>query len=56
VLLVQSIPYAAAVVVSLASTLGLPGHWIGEAGADSTLATRHAAIPPAGQPSQNPAS
>ena len=31
VLLVQSIPYAAAVVVSLVSSLHLPGHWIGEA-------------------------
>jgi hypothetical protein len=28
---VQSIPYAAAVVVSLVSSLHLPGHWIGEA-------------------------
>jgi len=55
VLLVQSIPYAAAVVVSLVSALGLPGHWIGETGADAG-APRHAAIPPASQPSQNPAS
>ncbi|MDH5176749.1 MAG: glycosyltransferase [Gammaproteobacteria bacterium] len=31
VLLVQSIPYAAAVIVSLVSSLQLPGHWIGEA-------------------------
>ena len=31
VLLVQSIPYAAAVIVSLVSSLHLPGHWIGEA-------------------------
>ena len=30
-LLVQSIPYAAAVTVSLGSSLQLPGHWIGEA-------------------------
>jgi hypothetical protein len=32
VLLVQSIPYAAAVIVSLVSGLALPGKWIGEAG------------------------
>jgi hypothetical protein len=31
VLLVQSIPYAAAVVVSLVSSLQLRGDWIGEA-------------------------
>jgi hypothetical protein len=31
VLLVQSIPYAATVIVSLVSSLRLPGHWIGEA-------------------------
>jgi len=31
VLLVQSIPYAAAVVVSLVSSLQVPGDWIGEA-------------------------
>ncbi len=37
VLLVQSIPYAATVIVSLVSSLQLPGHWIGEA--------RDAAIP-----------
>jgi exo-beta-1,3-glucanase (GH17 family)/cellulose synthase/poly-beta-1,6-N-acetylglucosamine synthase-like glycosyltransferase len=55
VLLVQSIPYAAAVVVSLVSALGLPGHWIGETGAGA-VAPRHAAIPAAGRASQNPAS
>jgi cellulose synthase/poly-beta-1,6-N-acetylglucosamine synthase-like glycosyltransferase len=33
VLLIQSIPYAAAVIVSLVNALGLPGGWIGEAGA-----------------------
>ncbi len=33
VLLIQSIPYAAAVIVSLVSALDLPGAWIGEAGA-----------------------
>ena len=32
VLLIQSIPYAAAVVVSLINALDLPGTWIGEAG------------------------
>ena len=32
VLLIQSIPYAAAVVVSLINALELPGTWIGEAG------------------------
>jgi exo-beta-1,3-glucanase (GH17 family)/cellulose synthase/poly-beta-1,6-N-acetylglucosamine synthase-like glycosyltransferase len=31
VLLVQSIPYAATVIVSLVSSLNLPGDWIGEA-------------------------
>jgi hypothetical protein len=33
VLLIQSIPYAAAVFVSLVSALDLPGGWLGEAGA-----------------------
>ena len=33
VLLIQSIPYAASVVVSLVSALDLPGGWLGEAGA-----------------------
>ena len=33
VLLIQSIPYAAAVFVSIVSCLALPGDWIGEAGA-----------------------
>jgi exo-beta-1,3-glucanase (GH17 family)/cellulose synthase/poly-beta-1,6-N-acetylglucosamine synthase-like glycosyltransferase len=32
VLLIQSIPYAAAVIVSIVSCLELPGRWIGEAG------------------------
>ena len=32
VLLIQSLPYAAAVLVSLVSALDLPGRWIGEAG------------------------
>ena len=30
-LLIQSIPYAAAVIVSLVSAFDLPGRWIGEA-------------------------
>ena len=33
VLMIQSLPYAAAVLVSLISALDLPGLWIGEAGA-----------------------
>ncbi len=33
VLLIQSLPYAAAVLVSLVNALELPGGWIGEAGA-----------------------
>jgi hypothetical protein len=36
VLLIQSIPYAAAVIVSLVSALDLPGGWLGEAGASSS--------------------
>ena len=36
VLLIQSIPYAAAVVVSLVSALDLPGGWLGEAGVSSS--------------------
>jgi exo-beta-1,3-glucanase (GH17 family)/cellulose synthase/poly-beta-1,6-N-acetylglucosamine synthase-like glycosyltransferase len=32
VLIVQSIPYAAAVIVSIVSALQLPGEWIGESG------------------------
>ncbi|HET7203262.1 MAG TPA: glycosyltransferase [Steroidobacteraceae bacterium] len=39
VLLVQSIPYAAAVVVSMVSCLNLPGTWIGEAGVGRGIAT-----------------
>jgi hypothetical protein len=31
VLLVQSIPYLAAVIIAFVSALQLPGHWIGEA-------------------------
>jgi hypothetical protein len=56
VLLIQSIPYAAAVIVSLANALGLPGGWIGEAGAaqvrqpqrEPTLAKQPAGSPAAG--------
>ncbi|MGB5104713.1 MAG: glycosyltransferase [Steroidobacteraceae bacterium] len=36
VLLIQSLPYAAAVLVSLVSALDLPGRWIGEAGSGDT--------------------
>jgi hypothetical protein len=32
VLLIQSVPYAAAVIVSIVNAFALPGHWIGEAG------------------------
>lgn len=35
VLLIQSLPYAAAVLVSLVSALDLPGRWIGESGVES---------------------
>jgi cellulose synthase/poly-beta-1,6-N-acetylglucosamine synthase-like glycosyltransferase len=38
VLLIQSIPYAAAVFVSLVSALDLPGAWLGEAGAAGATA------------------
>ena len=40
VLLVQSIPYAAAVFVSMVSCLRLSGDWIGEAGAGATRCDR----------------
>jgi exo-beta-1,3-glucanase (GH17 family)/cellulose synthase/poly-beta-1,6-N-acetylglucosamine synthase-like glycosyltransferase len=59
VLLVQSMPYAAAVIVSLVSALGLKAGWIGEAGAAQGVpasAPRHAAIPAATQPGENAAS
>jgi len=55
VLLVQSLPYAAAVVVSLVSALGLRADWIGEAGT-AEGEPRHAAIPSVPEPGQNPAS
>jgi len=55
VLLVQSLPYAAAVVVSLVSALGLRADWIGEAGT-AEGEPRHAAIPSVSEPGQNPAS
>ena len=38
VLLIQSIPYAASVIVSLVSALDLPGGWLGEAGAEAQSA------------------
>ena len=50
VLLVQSVPYAAAVLVSLVSGLNLPGRWIGEAGTDAPVwaDTSVPAVPAAG--------
>jgi exo-beta-1,3-glucanase (GH17 family)/cellulose synthase/poly-beta-1,6-N-acetylglucosamine synthase-like glycosyltransferase len=39
VLLIQSIPYAAAVLVSIVSCVGLPGRWIGEAGTTPVLSS-----------------
>ena len=66
VLLIQSLPYAAAVCVSLVSALDLPGGWIGEAGADAPAraepapilaaaarSAREAAVPRAALPSEN---
>jgi hypothetical protein len=47
VLLVQSIPYAAAVIVSLVSALDLPGGWIGEA-RDAAAASEPEAEPEEG--------
>jgi hypothetical protein len=55
VLLVQSLPYAAAVIASLVSSLNLRADWIGEAGG-AAPAPRDAAIPTAVAPGQNPAS
>jgi exo-beta-1,3-glucanase (GH17 family)/cellulose synthase/poly-beta-1,6-N-acetylglucosamine synthase-like glycosyltransferase len=54
VLLIQSLPYAAAVIMSLISALGLRADWIGEAGA-AAVDPRHAAIHTAVQSGQNPA-
>jgi exo-beta-1,3-glucanase (GH17 family)/cellulose synthase/poly-beta-1,6-N-acetylglucosamine synthase-like glycosyltransferase len=54
VLLVQSIPYAAAVVVSLVSALGLSGDWIGEVAGDHDARDTEIVRPPPG--AQNPAS
>ena len=39
VLLIQSIPYAAAGVLSIVSCLELPGTWIGEAGTEPVMST-----------------
>jgi exo-beta-1,3-glucanase (GH17 family)/cellulose synthase/poly-beta-1,6-N-acetylglucosamine synthase-like glycosyltransferase len=55
VLLVQSIPYAAAVVASLASALRLPGSWIGEAG-PAAVPARDTEIPGMAGAGQNPPS
>jgi hypothetical protein len=54
VLLIQSLPYAAAVIASLISALGLRADWVGEAGA-AAVDPRHAAIHTAAQSGQNPA-
>jgi hypothetical protein len=54
VLLIQSLPYAAAVAVSLVSALGLEADWIGEAGA-AAADPRHAAISTTTESGQNPA-
>jgi hypothetical protein len=58
VLLIQSLPYTAAVAVSLVSALGLRADWIGEAGAgvDAEIEPRHAAVPTVTEPGHNPAS
>jgi exo-beta-1,3-glucanase (GH17 family)/cellulose synthase/poly-beta-1,6-N-acetylglucosamine synthase-like glycosyltransferase len=39
VLLIQSVPYAAAVIVSIINAFALPGHWIGECRAEPAIAT-----------------
>ena len=56
VLLIQSLPYTAAVVVSMVSALGLRAGWIGEAGANAEIEPRHAAVPTVTEPGHNPAS
>jgi hypothetical protein len=43
--LIQSLPYAAAVLVSLVNALEVPGGWIGEAGAATPAAVEPAAAP-----------
>jgi exo-beta-1,3-glucanase (GH17 family)/cellulose synthase/poly-beta-1,6-N-acetylglucosamine synthase-like glycosyltransferase len=40
VLLIQSVPYAAAVIVSIINAFALPGHWIGECRAEPAIAAR----------------
>jgi hypothetical protein len=45
VLLIQSIPYAAAVVVSIISCLDLPGAWIGEARASVITSPEPSTMP-----------
>jgi hypothetical protein len=37
VLLIQSVPYAAAVIVSIINAFALPGHWIGECRAEPAI-------------------
>jgi hypothetical protein len=55
VLLIQSLPYAAAVIVSLVGALGLRADWIGEAGS-TAAATRDAAVPSTAPAGHNPRS
>ena len=50
VLLIQSVPYAAAVLASLASAVRLPGDWIGEAGTAAPRTASVAEAAPAGDP------
>ena len=45
VLLIQSIPYAAAVFVSLINTLGASGEWIGETGLRQQVPAAEAVAP-----------
>jgi hypothetical protein len=45
VLLIQSIPYAAAVFVSLINALGASGEWIGETGLRQQVPAAKAAVP-----------
>jgi hypothetical protein len=45
VLLIQSVPYAAAVVVSMVSCLALPGAWIGEAGEGAVVPVGPSTMP-----------
>jgi len=53
VLLVQSIPYAAAVAVSIVSALRLPGDWIGECKPIAEFAPGEAPVSPATRTGDN---